>query len=78
MKGHKTLTIGRQLLGLVLLALSSAAPLACVNVNRPPDAGPRKETVVGGQKGVVVEHGGGQGTEVRVGGQKGIDVEHRE
>jgi hypothetical protein len=71
-KGQQMFTIGRTVLGLVLLVLCSAAPLACGGSSESP----RKETTVGGQYGVVVEHGGGEGSEVRIGGPKGIVVEH--
>ena len=60
----------------LLLALLVAAPSGCVNINRGPDERPRTETKVGGDKGVVVEHGGGEGTDVRIGGDKGVVVEH--
>jgi len=68
--------IGKTVLVVALCALLLAAPVACVNVNRGPDDSPRKETKVGGDYGVVVNHGGGEGTDVRVGGDKGVVVEH--
>lgn len=64
------------LLALLLMGLFVAGQAACVNINRGPDDSARKETVVGGNKGVVVEHGGGEGSDVRIGGHKGIVVEH--
>jgi len=74
-KGQNMLTIGRTLLGVVLLALL-ATPFGCISNNNGSDEKPRTETKVGGDKGVVVEHGGGQGAAVHIGGDKGVNVEH--
>lgn len=68
-----------KILGLLLVLLIAITPMACLNIGSDQDRQrdePRKETTVGGDKGVVVEHGGGQGTEVKIGGDKGIVVEH--
>ena len=49
-------TIGKMVLSLLLL-VCAAAPLACLNINKPPDNQPKTEVNVGGQHGVTVEHG---------------------
>ena len=78
MKGSDMYAIAKKVLVLVLLALLSAAPLACLTINKDSDDNPRKETKVGGDNGVVVKHGGGEGSDVRIGGDKGLDVDHRD
>ena len=57
-------TIGKRLLGCLLLVLVAAMPLGCGSSNEK--GGVR----VGGDYGVVVDHG------VRVGGDKGVVVDH--
>ena len=69
-------TIGKRLLGCLLLVLVAAMPLGCGR----PHEGPREERSerdvrVGGERGVVVEHSDSR-TEVRVGGDHGVVVEH--
>ena len=69
-------TIGKRLLGLLLLVLVAAMPLGCASTN----GGPREERTardvkVGGDKGVVVERSD-SGTEVRIGGDHGVVVGH--
>jgi len=60
-------TIGKRVLGFLLLVLVAALPLGCGNSNeRPREGGVR----VGGDYGVVVDHG------VSVGGEKGVVVDH--
>jgi hypothetical protein len=76
MKGPDMYAIGKKVLVLVLLVLLSAAPLACLTIDKGPDDNPRKETKVGGDNGVVVKHGGGEGSDVRIGGDRGVGVDH--
>ena len=69
-------TIGKRLLGFLLLVLVAAAPLGCSSA----DEGSReersgKDVKVGGDNGVVVEHSD-SGTKVKVGGDKGVVVDH--
>jgi hypothetical protein len=52
--------MGKKVLGLLLLALMAAAPSACVSINEPPENKHRTEVQIGGDKGVVVEHPGGE------------------
>ena len=52
--------LGKKVLGLLLLALLAAAPVACVSINAPPENQHRTEVKVGGDRGVVVEHPGGE------------------
>jgi hypothetical protein len=65
------IAISRRLLGLVLLLLAAALPLGCAR----SDDGPRdrRDVTVGGEHGVVVEHGY-SGTAVKVGGDHGVVV----
>jgi hypothetical protein len=67
--------IAAKAMGFLLLVLLAAIPMACGNSDSSGH-GPRKETMIGGSKGVVVEHGGGEGTEVKIGGNKGVVIEH--
>jgi hypothetical protein len=54
-------TIGKKVLGLLLLVCVAAAPLACLTINRPSDE-QRKD--------------GQHKTEVNVGGDRGVTVDH--
>ena len=67
--------IAMKAIGLLLLVLFAASPMACVGSGSSSNE-PRKETMVGGPHGVVVEHGGGEGTDVKIGGEKGVVIEH--
>ena len=62
-----------KILGFLLLVLFAAIPMACSGSS---DNEPRKETMIGGPHGVVVEHGGGEGADVKIGGNKGVVVNH--
>jgi hypothetical protein len=69
-------TIVTKALGiLVLIVLFATIPMACGDSDSSGNR-PRKETMIGGSKGVVVEHGGGEGAEVKIGGDKGVVVNH--
>lgn len=50
------ITIGKKVLGLLLLVLIAVAPLGCLSINKPADNQPKTEVNVGGQHGVTVEH----------------------
>jgi hypothetical protein len=52
-------TIGKKVLSVLLLVLIAAAPLGCLSINKPPEKQDRTEVKVGGDKGVVVDHPGG-------------------
>jgi hypothetical protein len=67
-------TIGKGLLGLLLLALVTAMSLGCGDGSRR-ERPERDVTTVGGDYGVVVERSN-SGTEVKVGGDRGVVVEH--
>lgn len=54
-KGYAMLTIGKTVLGLVLLVGISAAS-GCVTLNKPADEEPKTEVNVGGEHGVTVGH----------------------
>ena len=62
-------------MGFLLLVLFAAIPMACVDSGSSSNE-PRKETMVGGPYGVVVDHGGGKGTDVKIGGDKGVVIDH--
>jgi len=62
-------------MGFLLLVLFAAIPMACIDSGSSSNE-PRKETTVGGSHGVVVEHGGGEGTDVKIGGDKGVVIQH--
>jgi len=49
-------TIGKHVLGFLLLVLIAAAPLGCLSINKPPDNQPKTEVNVGGDRGVTVDH----------------------
>ena len=74
--------IAKKALSVLFLVLLAAIPMACGpeeshNDSRDePRHESRKETTVGGEHGVVVEHGGGEGTDVKIGGDKGVVVDH--
>jgi len=68
-------TITTTVIGLFLLVLFAAIPMACINSGSSNNE-PRKETTVGGSHGVVVDHGGGEGTDVKIGGDKGVVIQH--
>ncbi len=53
-------TIGKAVLSVLILVFVSAAPLGCLNINKPPDNQPKTEVNVGGERGVTVDHPGGQ------------------
>jgi len=53
-------TIVKKMLSLILLVCIAASPLACVNINKPPDNKPKTDVKIGGDKGVVVDHPGGE------------------
>lgn len=57
-----------------LLVLFAASSMACIDSGSSNE--PRKETMVGGPYGVVVDHGGGAGTDVKIGGDKGVVIQH--
>lgn len=63
--------IATKALGFLLWVVFAAFPMGCGDSD-----GSRRETVVGGEHGVVVEHGGGEGTNVKVGGNRGVVVDH--
>ena len=67
--------IAMKAMGFLLLVLFAAIPMACVDSGSSSNE-PRKETMVGGPHGVVVEHGGGEGTDVKIGGDKGVVIDH--
>ncbi len=67
--------ITMKIMGFLLLVLFAAFPMACGDSGSSSNES-RKETMVGGPHGVVVEHGGGEGTEVKIGGDKGVVIEH--
>jgi hypothetical protein len=67
--------IAKKAMGLLLLVLLAVIPMACVN-SGSSDNEPRKETMIGGPHGVVVQHGGGEGADVKIGGDKGVVVDH--
>jgi len=66
-------TIGKGLLGLLLLALVAAMSSGCGDGSRRE--GPERDVKVGGDYGVVVERSN-SGTEVKIGGDRGVVVEH--
>ena len=69
-------TIGKRLLGLLLLVLVVAAPLGCVRTNEGPrEERSTRDVNVGGNYGVDVKRSD-SGTEVKVGGDHGVVVEH--
>ncbi len=49
-------TIGKRVLSSLLLVIIAAAPLGCLNINKPPDNQPKTEVNVGGDRGVNVDH----------------------
>jgi hypothetical protein len=51
-------TIGKKLLSVLILVLIAAAPLGCLSINSPPKE--QTDVKIGGDKGVVVEHPGGE------------------
>ena len=65
-------TIGKRLLGLLLLVLAAAMPVGCAGSNEGPH---EDRTSVGGQYGVNVDRSS-SGTGVKVGGDRGVVVEH--
>lgn len=68
-------TIGKRLLGLLLI-LMVAIPLGCVNINDGPrEHRSERHTEVGGRHGVVVDRSD-SGTDVKVGGDHGVVVDH--
>jgi len=67
--------IGKKILSLLLLVFIAVAPMSCLTINKPPDDQPNKETKVGGDNGVVVDHSD-SGTKVKVGGDRGVVVDH--
>lgn len=69
---HATAT---KVVAFLFLVLVAVIPMACGDSGASGE--PRKETTIGGSKGIVVEHGGGEGADVKIGGDKGIVVDHR-
>ena len=51
--------ISKKVLCFLLLVFIAAAPLGCLSINEPPDKH-KTEVNIGGDKGVVVEHPGGE------------------
>jgi predicted small secreted protein len=64
-------TIGRILMGFLLLVSVAAMPLGCASTNE----GSGRDVKVGGDNGVVVERSD-SGTTVKVGGDHGVVVDH--
>ena len=53
------LTICKKAVCVFLMVLIAGAAFSCVNINRPPEKDRETNVNVGGDKGVVVEHPGG-------------------
>lgn len=53
------LTVCKKAMCALVLVMIAGASLGCLNINKPPDNQPRTEVKVGGDKGVVVDHPGG-------------------
>lgn len=74
--------IVKKALGVLLLVVLAAIPMACGpeeshnNSRDEPRHESRRATKIGGDKGVVVEHGGNEGADVKIGGDKGVVVDH--
>lgn len=66
-------TLGKRLLGVLLLVVAAAMPLGCGGSNE--SSREDRNVAVGGDKGVVVKSSD-SGTEVKVGGDKGVVVDH--
>ena len=67
-------TIGRILMGILLLVLVAAVPSGCAGTDEGRrDERSNRDVVVGGEKGVVVEKSG-NGTAVKIGGDHGVVV----
>ena len=53
-------TICRKAVSVLLLVWIAGASLGCVNIGRSPEKERRSEVKIGGDKGVVVDHPGGE------------------
>jgi hypothetical protein len=73
----RILTIGTNVLSVLLWVGIAVVPLACLTINKepPPDNGPKTQVNVGGDNGVDVKRSD-SGRDVTVGGDKGVVVQH--
>jgi hypothetical protein len=55
-KGLQMFTIVKKTLSALLLVFVAAGPMACLNINSPPENKPGTEVNVGGDRGVTVDH----------------------
>ena len=76
----RILTIGTNVLSVLLWVGIAVVPLACLTINKeppPPDNQPKTQVNVGGDNGVDVKHSDA-GTDVKIGGDRGVVVEHHD